>query len=73
MVEKVLTASFETLRGLSVNGIQILQRGQELGGYMDCTGERRISIQSQKVLRQQRLVLRFLKGCFLWMTLCVCF
>ena len=40
MVEKVLTTSFETLRGLSVNGIQILQRGQELGGYMDGTGGR---------------------------------
>ena len=40
MVEKVLTASFETLRGLSVNGIQILQRGHELGGYMDATGGR---------------------------------
>ena len=54
MVEKVLTASFETLRGLS-------------------QADGRISIQSQKVLRQQRLVLRFLTGCFLWMTLCVCF
>ena len=38
MVKKDLMSNFESLKNLSVNGIQILQKGKELGGFMEDMG-----------------------------------
>ena len=40
MVKKDLMSNFESLKNLSVNGIQILQKGKELGGFMEDMGGR---------------------------------